>query len=187
VRELSALARRPLLLGIVVGVVSILLVATGIMGVVSDTRELGQLRELASGEGVRADATVTEAVDMRGNKLASRRFGNRTPEYCPRYGFAVDGVEYSVLDHSDCGDSPSDVTLGAVASVVYDPSDPTIAFLDTDRTAPDIRRDRLISIAFVVAGVGGVVASPLLVVRARRRVQERTDARRRVQERTDAR
>jgi len=177
VRELSALARRPLLLGIVVGVVSLLLIVTGIMGVLSDSRDLGRLRALESGAGVRTDATVTEAVDMQGNKLVNRRFGNRTPEYCPRYSFPVDGVDYSVLDQSDCGDSPSDVALGAVASVVYDPSDPTIAFLDTEETAPDIRRDRLISIAFVVAGVGGVVASPLLVVRARRRMRERAQAR----------
>ncbi|RUQ97160.1 DUF3592 domain-containing protein [Labedella endophytica] len=172
-REWRAVFRRPVLVAILLGVGSVGLVGTGVFAIATHTHEQAQFVELSGGRGVEVDATLSEVHASSSDTTRTARRPYQRPELCPIYTFTADGRAYSVLDQTDCSTRSEDFTPGDSVAVLYDPLDPTVAFVDTAETRSRIGNAPVFSIASIVVGVVLALVSPFAVVRARARARRR--------------
>ena len=118
-------ARTPLL---VFGAVALM-----IIGLLALSQSIGQASAqwgLSNGEGVVVEGVVVEAVQQPGSTRApiGQPRGHR---YCPEYRFETSEGDIHFLEvSSGCASDPDEVDIGHRADIIYDPADPTEAFLN---------------------------------------------------------
>ena len=138
----------------------------------SASNEASKLDELRSGGGTVGYGTLVGTV-----KVVQKRapgLPDRT-RYCPRYAYtATDGVERTIIDHDDCVSVESQLE-GRSVNLLVDTDDPSIAFIDENRSAVGRTSSAIFSWSMLTLGTSLVVAAPFLSVRARRRMDTRTD------------
>ena len=145
-----------------------------VIGVLALSQSSGQASarwELGNGDGVVVEGVVVEAIQQPGSTRApiGQPRGHR---YCPEYRFETPGGDVHFLEvSSGCASDPDEVDIGHRADVVYDPADPTEAFL-TD--GGDTWVGFALGGGAFLAGSAIVVALAVGVVRKRSRRKSRS-------------
>lgn len=103
-----------------------------VIGVLALSQSSGQASaqwDLSNGDGVVVEGVVVEAIQQPGSTRApiGQPRGHR---YCPEYRFETPEGDVHFLEvSSGCASDPDEVDIGHRADVVYDPADPTEAYL----------------------------------------------------------
>lgn len=103
----------------------------------------------------------------------SRRNRRIVTTYCPVYEFTVNGQTQRVTAlGDDCRESREAVTLGETATILYDPADPSIAFVDSDATSDFFADSAGSSVVGIVVVAVLVLLGVLVIVQARPKTPE---------------
>ncbi len=154
-----------LVLGIVIMVIGILL--NNMNG--GDFDEYQRVKGL----GVSAAGTVTESEEH--NYRAGGRYQRSGVEYCPVYTYSYASTsgtqrERVFTDYYDCEDREDQVTIGATATIVYDPAGYE-AYVDSPTTDKAIGGQSNIGIILAIGGgiLAGLSVLVLIVKLARKK------------------
>lgn len=123
-----------LIIGIVGVVAGLAFIGIGFLPKHSDAQQsLDNWNRLSGGEGREIEATIVDA-EIQAQPEASRQASTQTTVYCPVYEYRVDGATHRVTAIDNCQLEESLITIDQTGTVIYDPSDPTTAFVDTPET-----------------------------------------------------
>jgi hypothetical protein len=103
-----------------------------IIGLLALSQSIGQASAqwgLSNGDGVVVEGEVVKAIQQPGSTRAP--IGQpRGHDYCPEYRFETPEGDVHFLEvSSGCASDPEKVGIGHRAAIIYDPADPTEAFL----------------------------------------------------------
>ena len=162
----------PLVLGIALAISGLLILVVGVLGITSTSNDASTLEELRAGGGTAEYGTLVGTVRVVQERAPN--IPDRT-RYCPRYAYtAADGVERTIIDHDDCVSVERQLE-GRSVDLLVDTDDPSIAFVDEKRSAVGRTSDAIFAWAMLTLGTSLIVAAPFMFVRARRRMDTRTD------------
>lgn len=89
---------------------------------------------LSGGEGKEVQGTVVNS-ELDARTEGARRSRSINNYYCPVYDYTVADTKYSVVAvGDDCKEKRDQVALGSTATILYDETDPAIAFVKSDAT-----------------------------------------------------
>jgi hypothetical protein len=111
------------------------LIFLGVLGLSQSIRQTSELNDLRNGRGEVVVGTVVDVIKQTDSRRGSGIGAPRIYRYCPEYQFeTLDGDIYQMEATEDCSEDVEKLRLGAEADIIYDPSDPTISYVDSDRT-----------------------------------------------------
>jgi hypothetical protein len=157
---------------VVVSVATLGLLLAGVAGVPIAQASAHELRDLRANGGVVVDGTLVDVVKSYPGLSNSNQRRRQRQRYCGVYEFAsADGATHKFRDDQNCRRGGIAKKVGDAQSIIYDPADPSVAFVETGKqVAPDALYV-VMRIVFVAAGLGLLVLDIVLIRRyvARRR------------------
>jgi hypothetical protein len=111
------------------------LICVGVLALSQSIRQTSELNDLRDGRGEVVVGTVVDVIKQTDSRRGSGIGAPRIYRYCPEYQFeTLDGDTYQMEASEGCSEDRDELRLGARANIVYDPSDPTISYVDSNRS-----------------------------------------------------
>jgi hypothetical protein len=114
---------------------AIALIFIGVLALSQSIRQTSELNDLRNGRGEVVVGTVVDVVKQTDSRRGRAIGEPRIYRYCPEYQFeTLDGDIYQMEASEGCSEDIEKLRLGDEANIIYDPSDPTISYVDSNRS-----------------------------------------------------
>jgi hypothetical protein len=111
------------------------LIFIGVLALSQSIRQTSELNDLRNGRGEVVEGTVVDVIKQSDSRRGTGVGAPRIYRYCPEYRFeTLDGDIYRMEASEGCSEDIEKLRLGAEADIIYDPSDPTISYVDSNRS-----------------------------------------------------
>jgi hypothetical protein len=152
-------ARKPLL--ILAGVALLIIGGLALAQTVGSATSISTLR---NGSGVVVEGTVVDVVQQPGGSGSGP---NRRYTFCPEYRFETAAGDVETFEvSSGCSQDASDFPIDSTAEIIYDESDPSVAFVN-ESTNPVM--GIVLSSAALAGGLGILIVEVRGIVRSKNR------------------
>ena len=163
-------------IGIVAIIAGIAFIAIGFLPKHSDAQQsLDNWNRLSSGQGMRAEAQIVDA-EIQAQPEASRQANTQTTVYCPVYEYTVNNAAQRVTAIDNCELDETMITLDQTGTVLYDPSNPQIAFVDTPETEAYFETLGGVPLWNIIFGSIIILAGVITIIAGRPKVQRKLEA-----------